>query len=160
LLVVWDRVQRVLLLKLPTPHGIYAVVIHPNISILTAESRGVLSDTVSLDQMIQQTGNIAAFVASLYRSDWELLQRSLQDVIIEPQRAKLIPHFYDLKEIALKEKALGFSISGAGPSLFALCQNSLIAENVAASLTKHLKQNKIESQAYISLINGEGAVKM
>jgi len=147
-------------IKLPTPHGIYAVVIHPNISILTSESRSVLSDTVSLDQMIAQTGNIAAFVASLYRSDWELMQRSLQDVIIEPQRAKLIPHFYDLKEIAMKEKALGFSISGAGPSLFALCQNSLIAENVAASLTKHLKQNKIESQAYISLINGEGAVKM
>jgi len=147
-------------INLPIPHGIYAVVIHPNISILTSESRGVLSDTVSLEKVIQQTGNIASFVASLYRSDWDLLKRSLNDVIIEPQRAKLIPHFYDLKEIALKEKALGFSISGAGPSLFALCQNSLIAENVAASLTAHLKQNKIESQAYISLINGEGAVKL
>ena len=148
------------IIKLPSPQGIYAVVIHPNISVLTSESRDILSDTVSLDQLIEQTGNIAAFVAGLYRSDLELIRRSLKDVIIEPQRAKLIPHFYDLKELALKEKALGFSISGAGPSLFALCQNSLIADNVANRLVKHLKQNNIESQAYVSLINGEGAVKL
>jgi len=147
-------------IKLPVPHGIYAVVIHPNISVLTADSRDILSDTVSMDQMIEQSGNLAAFVAGLYRSDLELIRRSLKDVIIEPQRAKLIPHFYDLKEIAYKNEALGFSISGAGPSLFALCQNSLIAESVAINIHAHLKSKGVESQYYISEINKEGAVKL
>lgn len=145
--------------RLPSPTELYACVIHPHISILTSESRGILSKEVPLDQVVKQTGNMGAFVASLYRSDFELLQRSLEDHIIEPQRAKLIPHFYELKEIALKEKALGFSISGAGPSLYALCPNSLVAENVAASIQKHLKQNKVGCDTYISLINNEGAKK-
>ncbi len=146
-------------IRLPSPTELYACVIHPHISILTSESREILSSEVSLEKVVKQTGNIGAFVASLYRSDLELLKRSLEDHIIEPQRAKLIPHFYDLKEIALKNKALGFSISGAGPSLFALCPNSLVAEEVALSIKTHLKQNKIGSDTYISLINNEGAKK-
>ncbi len=146
-------------IRLPSPTELYACVIHPHISILTSESREILSAEVSLEKVVKQTGNIGAFVASLYRSDLELLKRSLEDHIIEPQRAKLIPHFYDLKEIALKNKALGFSISGAGPSLFALCPNSLVAEEVALNIKTHLKQNKIGSDTYISLINNEGAKK-
>ncbi len=148
------------IINLPVPNGIYAVVIHPEISVLTSESRSILSDTITMDQMIEQSGNLAAFVASLYRSDLELMKRSLKDIIVEPQRAKLIPHFYDLKDIALKNEALGFSISGAGPSLFALCQNSLIAENVATKICEHLISKGIESQSYISEINKEGAIKL
>lgn len=146
-------------IRLPSPTELYACVIHPHISILTSESREILSSDVSLEKVIKQTGNMGAFVASLYTSDLELLKRSLEDHIIEPQRSELIPHFYELKEIALKNKALGFSISGAGPSLYALCPNSLIAEEVADSIQKHLKQNKIGSESYISLINNEGAKK-
>jgi len=147
-------------IKLPSPEGLFCCLIHPNIKILTSESRAVLSDQVSLSSLIQQTGNIGAFVAALYRKDFDLLSRSLDDVIIEPQRAKLIPHFYDLKKIALDQKALGFSISGAGPSLFALCRNSLNAENVADSISTYLKGKGIESTTYVSKINNEGAIKM
>jgi len=147
------------IIKLPSPEGLYACVIHPFISILTSESREILSENVSLEKVIKQTGNMGAFVASLYRADFDLLERCLEDHIIEPQRAKLIPHFYALKEIAMKRKAMGFSISGAGPSLYALCRNSLIAEEISEAIKKHLKQNKIGCDTYISLINNEGAKK-
>lgn len=145
--------------KLSVPKGIYITMIYPKITILTKESRAILKDTVSLDQCIKQTGNIAGLVVGLYNSDFDLIKRSLNDQIIEPQRAKLIPHFYQMKEIALSEGALGFSISGAGPSMFAFCNNSLIAENVKEKADKLFKSNKIETETFISKINLEGAVR-
>lgn len=146
-------------LKLPSPEGLYCCLIHPNIKILTSDSRAVLSDQVPLSAFIQQTGNIAAFVVALYRKDFELLERCLDDVVIEPQRAKLIPHFYEMKKIAKQQNALGFSISGAGPSLFALCRNSLDAENVAEQIHLFLTDQGINCNTYISTINNEGAIK-
>jgi len=88
-----------------------------------------------------------------------MIRRSLEDLIIEPQRAKLIPHFYEMKEIALSEGALGFSISGAGPSVFSLCENSLIAENVGEKINAFLADKKIENDVFVSKINNKGAFK-
>lgn len=142
--------------KLHIPHGLTAIVIYPYVKVLTKESRGILSNTVSLDQHIAQNGNMGAFIAGMYTSDFGLIKRSLQDVIIEPQRKHLIPHFDEIKSIALEEGALGFSISGAGPSMFALCDNSLIAENIQEKVAALLKENKIKNNIYISGINHEG----
>ncbi len=146
--------------KLPTPRGMTVFLIYPEIEILTKDARAVLSDQVQLSQLIGQTGNIAAFVASLYTSDLELMKRSLQDHVIEPQRAQLIPHFYDLQEIALAQGAMNYTISGAGPSMFGFAQNTLIAENAVKAITDFLHQKKIRSQAFISPINNQGAYKM
>jgi len=143
--------------KLPSPVGIKAVVIYPHVKILTKDSRSILSNTVTLETHINQSGNLASFVAALYKSDLELMRRSLVDLIIEPQRAKLIPHFYDIKEIALNETALGFSISGAGPSMFALCTNSFIAGNIIEKVESFYADKKIEVTCYLSNINHEGA---
>lgn len=145
--------------KIPCPKGLYCVIIHPCIEILTKDSRSILKQEVTLDQLITQTGNIAGFVAGMYRSDFELIKRSLTDVVIEPQRSKLIPHFDDLKEMALTEGALGFSISGAGPSMFALCNNSLVAENILEKSNKLYKNHSVEVNTFISQINLEGAFK-
>ncbi|NNL93002.1 MAG: homoserine kinase, partial [Saprospiraceae bacterium] len=109
--------------KLPVPPGLKAVIVHPKIKILTKDSREILKSTISLDQHIKQSGNLAAFVSSLYRTDLEMMSRSLSDCIIEPQRAHLIPHFQLIKESALSLGAIGCSISGAGPSIFCLCIN-------------------------------------
>ncbi len=144
--------------RLHLPKGLYATVIYPHVQVLTKDSRAVLSDQVSLNQCIQQTGNIAGFIVGLYNSDIDLIGRSLQDVIIEPQRAKLIPHFYEVKEAVLEAGALGCSISGAGPSIFALSANSLIAERVGEAMTRVFTNNKIENQLFISTINQEGAI--
>jgi homoserine kinase len=94
----------------------------------------------------------------MMNSDLDLIRRSLTDVIIEPQRAQLIPHFYKVKEAALNADALGCSISGAGPSIFALCANTLVAENVGNAMQKVFNYNKIENNLFISPINHEGAI--
>ena len=145
--------------RLPLPKGLYATVIYPHVKILTRDARAVLSDQVSLKKCIEQNGNLAGLAVGLYNSDLDLISRSLNDVIIEPQRAQLIPHFYDVKEAALNAGALGCSISGAGPSIFALSANSLIAENVGIAMERIMTNAKINNELFISPINQEGAIK-
>ncbi len=148
------------IIQLPIPKGLYIAMIYPHIEILTSESRSILSDKVGLDDFIGQTGNIAAFVASLYNADLDLMSRSLNDLVIEPQRAKLIPEFYALKEIALFNQAIGFSISGAGPSMFALCKDEAIANTIVAKSKQHLNNTGIDADCFVSKINTEGAVQL
>ncbi len=145
--------------RLPLPKGIYASVVYPHVKILTKDARAVLSDQVSLSKCIQQSGNLAGLVVGLYNGDLDLISRSLEDVIIEPQRAQLIPHFYDVKKVALDAGAMGCSISGAGPSIFALSANSLIAENVGIAMEKVFHDAKIPNELFVSPINQEGAIK-
>ncbi len=147
-------------LKLPVPPGLYAFVIYPEIEILTKDARAVLSDQVSLSQLIAQTGNIASFVSSLYTSDLELMSRSLKDHVIEAQRAQLIPHFYDMQEIALRKGAMNYTISGAGPSMFGFAINTIIAEEASSAIQAHLRANNIASRVYISQVNKTGSHKM
>ena len=145
--------------KLPIPRGLFSVVIYPHIEILTRESRGILKPEISFKSAITQTGNLAAFVAGMYTSDFELMGRSLRDVIVEPQRAHLIPNFYDVKEMALSQGCLGFSISGAGPSMFALCTDSMMAEEIGNRAAAIMKISKIETDIFLSPINLEGAYR-
>ncbi len=144
--------------KIPVPRGLYATVVYPHIKILTKDARAVLSDTVTLKQSIEQGGNLAALLVGMYNSDFDLIGRSLQDVIIEPQRAQLIPHFYQVKEAVLNAGVLGCSISGAGPSIFALSANSLIAERAGAVMKRIFDAHQIDNQVFISPINHEGAI--
>lgn len=146
--------------RLPVPRGLHAAVVHPDVKILTKDARQVLSPQVSLQQMIQQTGNIAGLVVGLYQSDLDLIARSLEDVVIEPQRASLIPNFYRVKEAALQAGALGCSISGAGPSVFALNANSVIAERAGKSMQRAFLDAGIDCRLYLSPINQEGAIKL
>ena len=146
--------------RIPIPKGLHATVIYPHVEILTKEARNILSTTVSLKKMVQQSANLSAFILGMFNSNIELIGRSLQDIVIEPQRASLIPNFYDVKEVALKEGALGCSISGSGPSIFALSANSLIAEYVGEAMKKVFSDVRIEYQLFISPINQEGAIKL
>lgn len=144
--------------RLPPIKGLTASVIFPHIKILTKDSRAILSDSVSLKNMIKQNGSIGGLVTSFYKSDLDLLQRSLKDYVIEPQRAELIPGFYDVQKAAMEQGALGCSISGAGPSIFALSPNDLIAKNVGKAMEAVFKKLDIFTQLFISGINQEGAV--
>lgn len=145
--------------KLHIPPGLYAAVIYPHVEVLTRESRGILKQEVNFKDVIRQQGNLGAFVAGMYTSDYGMISRSLQDLLVEPQRAHLIPHFYEMKEKALAAKALGFSISGAGPSMFALCDNSGIAESVLEEAEKLYSDKKVAITTYLSKINHEGAIR-
>lgn len=143
--------------KIYIPKGLQAVVIYPKVEVLTRDSRAILSQSLSLDQHIKQTGNLGGLLIGMYNSDFDLIQRSLEDVIIEPQRASLIPCFYEMKEAAMTHGALGFSISGAGPSMFALCNNSLVSEKIIESANKIYNDKKIRITTFHSEINNEGA---
>jgi len=146
-------------IKIPVPPGLHAFVIYPHVEIMTRDARAVLADQVELKKHIRQSGNIGALISGFYTSNFELIQRSLQDHIIEAQRAKLVPHFYELQNIALTNGAMNYTISGAGPSMFGFCLNSLIGENILEKLKSHLADNGIESDCYISTINTTGTYK-
>ena len=145
--------------RLPVPRGLFATVSHPQVEILTKDARGILSDTVPLKKFIRQSANLGAFIIGMYNSDIGLIGRALQDIIIEPQRAKLIPCFGEAKEAVLNAGALGCSISGAGPSIFALSANSLVADEVGERMRRIYTDAGIDYELYQSSINQDGAIK-
>ncbi len=144
--------------RLPTPKGLYTTVVYPHIEVLTKEARAILKPEVPLKNAIAQSANIAGLITGFYNSDFDLIKSCLEDHLIEHQRAPLIKGFYKVKEAALKEGVLGCSISGAGPSIFAISANSLIAENAGVAMQRVFNDLKIENDLFISEINSEGAI--
>lgn len=145
--------------RLPTPKGLHTAVIYPEIEVLTKNARQMLHPFIPLEKHVEQSGFLASLIVGLYQSDLDLIAKSLRDVIIESQRAPLIPFFYEVKEAAMKHGALGCSISGSGPSIFALCANSHIAGQCSEAMARIYRDAKIEHLLYLSPINQEGAVK-
>jgi homoserine kinase len=143
-------------IKIDSPDEIYAVVLHPHIEVKTSDSRAILSPTIAFKDAITQWGNLGGLIAGLYTQDYELIGRSLQDVIIEPLRKKLIPNFDQVKNSALDAGALGAGISGAGPSIFALCKGQTIAEQVAYAMSNSYLDTGIPFDIHISKVNAEG----
>lgn len=142
--------------KLPTPKDLFATIIHPQIEVQTKDAREILKKELLLKDAVIQWGNVAGLVTGLFTSDYKLIGRSLQDVIIEPVRSILIPGYQRVKNAALVNGALGCSISGSGPSIFALCKGEEIAKNVALAMQDAFNELQIESEAYISEINQIG----
>ena len=143
-------------IKIESPSEIYAVVLHPHIEVKTSDSRAVLKPEVSLKNAITQWGNLGGLIAGLYTKDYDLIGRSLKDVIVEPARKHLIPNFDAVKHSALNNGALGAGISGAGPSIFALCKGETIANTVAKSMSDAYKDAGIPFDIHISKVNAEG----
>lgn len=146
--------------RLPVPRGMYVAVVHPHFEILTKDSRAALSPSAPLKDAVSQWGNMGGLVVGLYNADFDLIRRSLQDHVIEHQRAHMIPGFYEVQKAALEMGALGCSISGSGPSVFAICNSSLVAENAAEAMKAAFLLNKIECDVFLSAINQEGAERM
>ena len=144
-------------IKLHAPEELYATVIHPKIEIKTADSRAVLKQTVSLKDTVTQLGNLGGLISGLYSEDYELIGRSLKDVIVEPLRSVLIPEFDNVKKNAVAAGALGCSISGSGPSIFALSKGKETAEKVEKSMADtYSKLTDIQFDTYVSKLNTEG----
>ncbi len=144
------------IIPLPTPEKLIATVIHPQIEIQTRDARKIVRQHILLRDAIEQWGNIAGLVSGLYRSDYALIGRSLEDRLIEPSRAILIPEFYELKKNALALGALGFGISGSGPSVFALCDNLKTAQNIKTMVQSRFEQVGVNSHAFVSSVNADG----
>src|SRR3954465_12199771 len=144
--------------RLPVPAGLTAVVVHPDLEIETTRARVLLGTTVPLADAIQQWANLGALIHALHRSDYALLSRALEDTIAEPRRAALVPGLAAIKKAAADAGALGCSLSGSGPSLFALCRDAVTAQAVAAAMTAAVRQHiGGEPQTYVSPIAPHGA---
>ncbi len=145
---------------IPVPGDLWAAVVYPHVKILTKDARNILSDHVSLRKMIAQTGNLGGLLVGLFNSDYELIGRSLNDVVIEPQRARLIPHFSRVKTSALEAGALGCSISGAGPSVFTLNKGRERAAQAGEAMQSAFEEAGIRAELFISRINQRGTIKL
>jgi len=144
------------ILELPCPPELRVVVLHPLIEVKTKDSRALIKLNVSLQKAVSQWGNLGAFISALYTEDYGLLGRSLKDEIIEPVRSILIPFFDDLKEIAIENGALGFGISGSGPSVYAMCKGQKSAEKVKEAMQLFYQEKGIDFDLHLSKINTDG----
>jgi homoserine kinase len=146
------------IVRLPVPKGLVAVVVHPDLEIETARARELLGTTVPLADAIRQWANMGALVDGLHRADFALISRALEDTIAEPRRASLVPGLAAIKKAAVDAGALGCSLSGSGPSLFALCNGIETARRVADAMTRAVRASIAgEPQTYVSPIAPRGA---
>ena len=148
------------IIPIPTPSELFATVIHPQIEIKTSDSRKILKTTISMQQGIQQWGNLGGLVAGLFQNDYDLIGRSLHDHIVEPIRSILIPAFDEIKANAIKAGALGCGISGSGPSIFALSKGEEIAQKVADSMKETYQNIGVDFDIHISKVNSQGVKKI
>jgi homoserine kinase len=146
-------------LTLPVPPDLWVVVVHPHCTIRTAEARALVFDRrYSLAECVANMGNLGAFVGALYRGDLQLIGRSISDQLVEPVRAALIPGFLAVKEAALSAGALGCSISGSGPSVFALSGSAADARRIAKAMSGTFQTaGGVATNVYVSRVNTEGA---
>lgn len=142
--------------SIPTPNELFVTAIHPQIEIKTQDARDVLPKEVPLKSAITQWANVGGLIAGLCTSNYDLIGRSLNDVIVEPVRKTLIPHFDDAKQAAIDAGALGAGISGSGPTIFALSKGRDIADGVAEALRSVYAETAIDFEVYVSKINTEG----
>lgn len=144
------------IIKLPYPEELHCAIVFPDVDVPTREARKMIRDKVLLKDAVIQWGNIAGLVSGLFMKDLELIGRSMQDVLVEPVRSILIPGFYEMREIAMQNGALGFGISGSGPSVFAFTKGADTSEKITHALQTHLKNSNIHSFGYTSAVNSEG----
>ena len=146
-------------IDIPSP-PLYITVIHPQIEVMTADARKILKQDVPLKLAIKQWGNVAGLIAGLMKGDYNLIGRSLEDVIIEPARNILIPGFEEVKMNAKKAGALGGGISGSGPSIFMLSETKDTAYNVEEEMKKVYLPMGIDFKTYVTTLNTIGNSKM
>jgi homoserine kinase len=135
---------------------LHVTVVHPQIEVKTSDARQILRKEVQLKNAIMQWGNIAGLVTGFLKSDYALIGRSLEDVIIEPVRSILIPGFDEVKMNSKEAGALGGGISGSGPSIFMLSQEEKTAREVEKIMKNVFQNIGVEYKTYVTSINYEG----
>lgn len=144
-------------IALDVPSWLHAVVVHPDQVLETRRSRAVLAEPYALRDVVAHSTHLALFLTGLQRGDRELIRDGLHDVLVEPRRAPLIPGFDAVKAAALARGALGASISGGGPSVFAWFDSRHAAEAAAPGMCDGFTDAGIEAQAYVSAVAGPRA---
>jgi homoserine kinase len=142
--------------QIPVPEDIRAVVVHPHMFLATAKARAILKRSVELSDFVWQTANLAGFISGCYTNDLDMIRASLEDVVIEPQRQALIPGFADVRRGAMQAGALGCSISGAGPSMFAWA-TAAAAPAVLSAMQREFARQDLRTDAWCTPVSPDGA---
>jgi len=145
-------------ISLPFPEELYAAIVYPEVDVPTKDARQMIRSKVYLKNAVTQWGNVAGLVSGLFLKDYDLIGRSMVDVLVEPTRSILIPDFYKMRAIAMEKGAIGFGISGSGPSVFALTKDESTAHAITKALQQQLKGININSLAFVSPVNKQGPV--
>ncbi len=143
--------------RVPLTASLFCTLVHPQLELKTEDSRKVLKPTISLKDAITQNGNTAGLMVGLMSSDYDLISRSLHDVIAEPVRSVFIPGFDKIRAEVKQQGALGCGISGSGPTLFALSKDQETAARTGQLIEKHFLSAGLQSESYVSEINLQGA---
>ncbi|MEM1644455.1 MAG: homoserine kinase [Ignisphaera sp.] len=145
------------------PHvPIYVAIVIPKISLKTDKktelARSIIPRSIDLHTHVKQQSSLAKLIYALMTNDIKLFGEAIStDFIVEPHRAKLIPHYYELKELALRLGVLGFNISGAGPSVFFIHRSYEEALSVGEKLISFLKDKGVNSDLLVTRVNDKGA---
>lgn len=143
------------IIQLSSP-PLHLAIVHPQIEVKTSDARQILRKEVQLKDAIKQWGNIAGLVTGFLKNDYELIGRSLEDVIIEPVRSILIPGFEEVKRKSMEAGALGGGISGSGPSIFMMSKDENVSRTVEEIMKGVYDKIGIEYKTYVTTINNEG----
>ena len=143
------------IIPIPSP-SLFVTLVHPQIEVRTSDARQILRKQILLKDAIRQWGNIAGLVAGFMKGDYELIGRSLEDVIIEPLRSILIPGFDEVKRKSKEAGALGGGISGSGPSIFMLSKDLQTASKVETIMKEIYNHLGIDYKTYVTTINQKG----
>lgn len=142
--------------KISTPDNLWVTIVHPDVEVNTKDARFILRQEVPFGKAIAQMGNVAGMIAGLTTSDYDLIGRSMTDYLIEPKRSILIPGFAEVKQAAIDSGALGCSISGAGPSIFAFSEGKAQADKTAAAMCRTFNAMDIKTNSFVSKVNQNG----
>ena len=143
-------------IKLPSPKTLEVIIVRPNIEIKTSDSRKVVKKKIKIEKMVKQSANLASFVSSLYTEDFDLMSKSVVDIIAEPNRKILIPEFDKIKNKSKNSGAIAVGISGSGPSIFSLSNNTIISKKILETASNHYDKLGIDHDGFISKINPTG----
>ncbi len=144
------------IVTIPAPKNLFVSILHPQIEVKTIYARKILKKSVLMKDAVTQWGNIAGLISGLFKEDYALIGRSLEDIIVEPIRSILIPLFTEVKKAALNAGALGSGISGSGPSIFALSEGKETAMAVAEAMKQVYADSGIDFEIHVSGINAQG----
>jgi len=145
------------IIQLDSPADLFCTLVHPHIQVNTKDSRKILKKQISLELAIKQWGNVAALITGINLSDYDLIGRSMNDVIIEPTRSILIPMFDKIKEASIRAGALGCGIAGSGPSVFAFSKGEKMAMAVNDIMREIYGNIDVNFDLYVSKISPKGA---
>ena len=143
------------IITIPSPL-LYVTILHPQIEVKTSDAREILKKNITLKNAVTQWGNVAGLVAGLMKNDYDLIGRSLVDVIVEPVRSMLIPYFDEVKKQSIEAGALGGGISGSGPSIFMLSKDEATAKKVEKAIINVYKNVGIDYHTHTTIISNHG----